>query len=71
MIELIWNLHYTDEDQKSETVAYSNQVMEKILIWFEKKNHHTYTYQDYKSCSCSMTRWLQMNMAKKTEENTW
>ena len=30
--ELIWNLHYTDEDQKSETVVYSYQVMEKILI---------------------------------------
>ena len=32
------NLHYTDEDQKSETIVYSYQVMENILIWFEKKN---------------------------------
>ena len=31
-------MHYADEDQKSETVVYSYQVMEKILIWFEKKN---------------------------------
>ena len=30
--ELIWNLHYTDVDQKSETIVYSYQVMEKILI---------------------------------------
>ena len=36
--ELICNLHYTDEDQKSETIVYSYQAMEKILIWFEKKN---------------------------------
>ena len=28
----------TDEDQKSETIIYSYQVMEKILIWKEKKN---------------------------------
>ena len=37
MKELIWNLHYTDEDQKSETIVCSFQVMEKILIQFEKK----------------------------------
>jgi len=30
--ELIWNLHYTNEDQKSETIVYSYQVMENILI---------------------------------------
>ena len=36
--ELIWNLHYTDEDQKSETIAYSCQVIEKLLLGFEKKN---------------------------------
>ena len=36
--ELIWNLHSTDEDQKSETIVYSYRVMEKILISFEKKN---------------------------------
>ena len=36
--ELIWNLHCTDEDQKSETIVYSYQVMEKKIIWFEKKN---------------------------------
>ena len=30
--ELISNLHYTDEDQKFETIVYSNQVMEKILL---------------------------------------
>ena len=30
--ELIWNLHYTDEDQKSKTIVYSYQVMKKILI---------------------------------------
>ena len=30
--ELIWNLHYTDEDEKSETIVYSYQVMEKTLI---------------------------------------
>ena len=30
--ELIWNLHFTDEDQKSETIFYSYQVMEKMII---------------------------------------
>ena len=30
--ELIWNLHYTDEDQKSKTIVYSYQVMEKLLL---------------------------------------
>ena len=40
--ELIWNLHYTDEDQKSETIVYSYQVMEKKIIWFEKQNPSTY-----------------------------
>ena len=29
--ELILNLHYTDEDQQSETIVYSFQVIEKIL----------------------------------------
>ena len=33
--ELIWNLHYTD-DQKSETIVYSYQVMEKKILCFEK-----------------------------------
>ena len=30
--EHICNLYYTDEDQKSETIVYSYEVMEKILI---------------------------------------
>ena len=33
----MWNLHYTDEDEKSETIVYSYQAMEKIVIGFEKK----------------------------------
>ena len=33
---------YIFEDQKSKTIVYSNQVMEKILIWFEKKNLNIY-----------------------------
>ena len=36
--ELIQNLNYTDEDQKSETIVYSYPIMEKVLICFEKKN---------------------------------
>ena len=57
--ELIWNLRYTDEDQKSETVVYSYQVMESVLIWFEKKTFniciymylcvHTHAEADYLS----------------------
>ena len=35
--KLIWNLHYTDEDQKSDTIIHSYQLMEKILISLEKK----------------------------------
>ena len=38
--ELIWNLHCTDEDQKSEPIVYSYQAMEKILFGFENKNLH-------------------------------
>ena len=30
--------YYTDEDEKSETIVYSYQVMEKVLISFENKN---------------------------------
>ena len=36
--ELILNLHYPDEDQKSEIIVYSYQVIEKMILWFEKKN---------------------------------
>ena len=39
ILENIQNLHYTDEDQNSETIDYGYQVMEKILIWFEKKKN--------------------------------
>ena len=36
------NLHYTDEDQKSETIAYSYQEIEKKIIWYRKKKPSTH-----------------------------
>ena len=57
--ELIWNWHHTDEDQKSEMIVYSYQVMENTLIWFEKKNRqYTGVYSCPTSSFVSLWLWL-------------